>query len=108
MDNIAGQKTSLGLVTNITVLVLVILWLIPTVGLLVSSFRDRDQISESGWWQAPLPVEQVFRTRAPADGVTAEELSAAADERLYRAKRQGRNRICSDGAGSRSAVASGR
>ena len=68
MDNIAGQKTSLGLVTNLTVLILVILWLIPTVGLLVSSFRDRDQISESGWWKAPFPVEQVYRTRAPADG----------------------------------------
>ena len=68
MDNIAGQKTSLGLVTNLTVLVLVILWLIPTVGLLVSSFRDRDQISESGWWEAPFPVEQVYRTRAAADG----------------------------------------
>ena len=38
MDNIAGQKTSLGLVTNLTVAILVILWLIPTVGLLVSSF----------------------------------------------------------------------
>ena len=67
MDNIAGQKTSLGLVTNLTVLVLVVLWLIPTVGLLVSSFRDRDQISESGWWEAPFPVEQVYRTRASID-----------------------------------------
>ena len=70
MDNIAGQKTSLGLVTNLTVLVLVILWLIPTVGLLVSSFRDRDQISASGWWEAPFPVEQVYRTRAAADLAT--------------------------------------
>ena len=70
MDNIAGQKTSLGLVTNLTVLVLVILWLIPTIGLLVSSFRDRDQISESGWWEAPFPVEQVYRTRAAVEGAT--------------------------------------
>ena len=70
MDNIAGQKTSLGLVTHITVAILVILWLIPTVGLLVSSFRDRDQISASGWWEAPFPVEQVYRTRADAETAT--------------------------------------
>ena len=67
MDNIAGQKSSLGIATHLTVAILVILWLIPTVGLLVSSFRDRDQISASGWWEAPFPVEQVYRTRADAD-----------------------------------------
>ena len=44
-----------------------VLWLIPTVGLLVSSFRDRDQISASGWWETPFPVEQVYRTRAAPD-----------------------------------------
>jgi alpha-glucoside transport system permease protein len=67
MDNIAGQKSGLSWAVNITVVVLVVLWLIPTIGLLVSSFRDRDQISASGWWQAPFPVEQVFRTRADPD-----------------------------------------
>ena len=67
MDNIAGQKSSLNWAVNLTVLLLVVLWLIPTVGLFVSSFRERDQISESGWWQAAFPVEQVYRTRAAAD-----------------------------------------
>lgn len=64
MDNIAGKKSGLSLVTNVTVLLLVILWLIPTIGLLVSSFRERDQISVSGWWQAPFSVELTYRTRA--------------------------------------------
>ncbi len=70
MDNIAGSKSSLGLATNATVLALVVLWLIPTVGLLVSSFRDRDQISVSAWWQSPFAVEQNFQARGDADTAT--------------------------------------
>lgn len=34
------------------VLLVAITWLIPTTGLLISSFRTRTQILESGWWQA--------------------------------------------------------
>jgi len=64
MDAIAGQSSALKWVVNLTVAALVILWLIPTVGLFVSSFRDRDQITASGWWLAPFSVEQTFRTRA--------------------------------------------
>jgi alpha-glucoside transport system permease protein len=64
MDNIAGQKSGLSIVTNLSVVVLVLVWLIPTIGLFVSSFRERDQISASGWWQAPFSVELAFRTRA--------------------------------------------
>ncbi|SNR27705.1 carbohydrate ABC transporter permease [Puniceibacterium sediminis] len=61
MDNMAGQKTSLSIVTNISVIVLVVLWLIPTVGLLVSSFRTNDQISASGWWASMFSVEEAIR-----------------------------------------------
>jgi alpha-glucoside transport system permease protein len=32
------------------VLVLCVLWTLPTVGLLVTSFRDRTAASETGWW----------------------------------------------------------
>ena len=70
MDNIAGQKSSLSIVTNITVVALVVIWLIPTVGLLVSSFRDREQISETGWWSSLFPVEQAFRVNPEPEGVT--------------------------------------
>ena len=65
MENVAGQKAGYTWATQIAVIALVLIWLIPTLGLLVSSFRDRDQISETGWWQSPLPVEQAFRVSAP-------------------------------------------
>ena len=52
MDNIAGSKSSLTWAVHISVVVLVALWLFPTVGLLVSSFRTADQIAGSGWWSA--------------------------------------------------------
>ncbi len=67
MGNVAGQNTALKWAVNISVLLLVIAWLIPTVGLFVSSFRDRDQISASGWWVAPFSVELTYRTRGDAD-----------------------------------------
>ncbi|MEX5729073.1 alpha-glucoside transport system permease protein [Rhodovulum iodosum] len=63
---VAGQKSRLAWAVHLSVAALVVLWIIPTVGLLISSFRDRDQISASGWWQSPLAVEQTYRTRADA------------------------------------------
>ncbi|WP_179380005.1 carbohydrate ABC transporter permease [Jannaschia marina] len=52
MDNIAGTKSSLTWAVHISVVILVALWLFPTVGLFVSSFRTGDQIASSGWWKA--------------------------------------------------------
>ena len=66
MDNIAGRKSGLSWAVNLSVLALVVLWLIPTLGLLVSSVRDRDQIAATGWWMTPVPVEMTFRIRVAA------------------------------------------
>ncbi|OJI92997.1 alpha-glucoside transport system permease protein [Planktotalea frisia] len=67
MDNIAGTKSSLTWAVHLSVVALVALWLFPTVGLLVSSFRTADQIATSGWWKSMFPSEQnlTLRTDAP-------------------------------------------
>lgn len=64
MQGIAGQSSALKWAVNLSVVLLVVAWLVPTLGLLVSSFRDRDQITASGWWRAPVSVVLNFRTRA--------------------------------------------
>ncbi|MGR3370981.1 MAG: carbohydrate ABC transporter permease [Sagittula sp.] len=76
MDNIAGHKSSLTWAVNISVVVIVALWLFPTVGLFVSSFRTADQIATTGWWKAPIAAEQnlVLRTKAPDQQVQEGDL----------------------------------
>ncbi|MBI4761054.1 MAG: carbohydrate ABC transporter permease [Chloroflexota bacterium] len=44
------QKLLASLFVNGTLLFLVILWTIPTLGIFVSSFRNRNDIAVSGWW----------------------------------------------------------
>ena len=39
-------------VAIVTMVVLALLWTLPTVGLLVTSLRDRDAQAETGWWTA--------------------------------------------------------
>ncbi|MGR3624980.1 MAG: carbohydrate ABC transporter permease [Limimaricola sp.] len=73
MDNIAGKKSALTWAVNIAVVALVALWVFPTLGLLISSFRTGDQIASSGWWKSMLPTEQNLTLRT-AGGDEAEQI----------------------------------
>ncbi len=69
MSGMAGQRPALSWAVNLSVLALVLLWTIPTFGLLVSSFRDADQLSVSGWWTSLTTTDRniVERAAAPTD-----------------------------------------
>ena len=45
-------KTRSGIIVNIVLILLVIMWTVPTFGILVTSFRIRDNVSKTGWWQS--------------------------------------------------------
>ena len=37
---------------HIALAIVALIWLAPTVGLLITSFRDRSDIQVTGWWEA--------------------------------------------------------
>jgi alpha-glucoside transport system permease protein len=81
MDNIAGTKSGLTWAVQISVVVLVLLWVFPTVGLFVSSFRTGDQISGSGWWSSLSTQErQLGAIRVEGEQAEAEGMFTIAGE----------------------------
>jgi alpha-glucoside transport system permease protein len=63
--NIPGINITVGgLIARIVLLLIVIIWTLPTFGLFISSLRDKDQLIVSGWWEALRTSQQSeqFRT----------------------------------------------
>ena len=58
---------------HIAVIFIVILWTLPTLGILVSSLRDRDQIIASGWWTAPASSRRTEAGRLPEPSTQIEK-----------------------------------
>ena len=52
------------IIAQLILLVFVIIWIIPTFGLFVSSFRDKDLLAVSGWWTSltTTQVNEIHRT----------------------------------------------
>ena len=66
-------KNPLRWAVHLSVVLFVLLWTLPTFGLLVTSFRDKDQISTSGWWTALGTSTQSGMFRAPQGAGEVEE-----------------------------------
>lgn len=58
---------------HIAVLLIVIVWTVPTLGILVSSLRDKDQIAVSGWWTALTTSSQTGQGRTDAADAQVEQ-----------------------------------
>lgn len=50
MGSASRQRRISGIVVGLVLLFLVLLWTVPTLGIFISSFRDREDIQTSGWW----------------------------------------------------------
>lgn len=73
MLGVAGRKSPLVWAVHLSVLLLVVLWTLPTAGLFITSFRGADQIAVSGWWTALSSAEANGVTRT-AEGSTAKQV----------------------------------
>lgn len=58
---------------HIAVLFFVVVWTIPTLGILVSSLRDKDQIIASGWWSSFASSSQTEAGRLPPASAQVEK-----------------------------------
>lgn len=45
-----SKKQAGKFLVNLILLLLIVIWTVPTLGIFVSSFRNRDKIDTSGWW----------------------------------------------------------
>jgi alpha-glucoside transport system permease protein len=68
----AGKSFFARFGVHLAVLVFVTVWTIPTLGILVSSLRDKDQIIASGWWNSFSGSVQTEAGRLPPGNTAAE------------------------------------
>ena len=71
MSVASSAKSPLTWAVHLSVLLLVVLWTLPTAGLFISSFRDKDQLAVSGWWTALSGSTQNLQART---GTTEDQM----------------------------------
>ena len=59
------------ILSQLLLLLFVIVWMAPTFGLFISSFRDKDQLAISGWWTSLITTEvnEIHRTKGKSDQI---------------------------------------
>jgi alpha-glucoside transport system permease protein len=63
-----SQRRLNALIVNMALLLLVLIWTIPTLGIFVSSFRPRNDIQTSGWWTIlPHRAWETTQTIVPSE-----------------------------------------
>lgn len=50
MGGLKKQKQRGNLFVNLALFLIILIWTVPTLGIFISSFRQRDDISSTGWW----------------------------------------------------------
>jgi alpha-glucoside transport system permease protein len=61
------------LLAHIALLLLVLIWTMPTAGLLISSLRDKDQLVVSGWWTALTTTDRTLASTLPTAEAQVQE-----------------------------------
>ncbi len=69
---------------NLSVIALIVIWTVPTLGLFITSFRTKDNISDSGWWtvftnpQGELTLDNYEKVLFGGDGLATAFLNTLA------------------------------
>ena len=107
MKSYSRNKRTSSLIVNISLALICFLWILPTIGLLVSSFRTSRAIAESGWWyilphqawvkisEMPAPTGTDPDKPITIEGVTAtfEQFRAGVESNGKRLKWEGNRRL---------------
>ena len=69
---------------NLSVIALIVIWTVPTLGLFITSFRTKENISDSGWWtvftnpQGELTLDNYEKVLFGGDGLATAFLNTLA------------------------------
>jgi alpha-glucoside transport system permease protein len=88
---------------HLSVLLIVLLWTMPTLGIFVSSLRDKNLISSSGWWTSLSTADraQILRLKGGKDAVEKDGVFTISGNLLAESETGGATHIQSFGLGTK-------